>query len=133
MTVRPRAGFTTGKALFYGTAGLAVTNVNYQMNFEDFPNPNFSKATFSNAIKEAKAGFIAGAGTEVKVSNKWAVKGEYLYTQFKMNGTTNNGSFIFINSSGNPTGNSTMVPNQVFTSNVKLKSNIFRIGFNYQF
>lgn len=133
MTVRPRAGWTAGKALIYGTGGLAVTNVNYQLNFEDFPPANFSKATASKTIKETKAGWTAGAGAEFKVSDKWSVKGEYLYTQFNTSGTTNNGSFVFLNSSGVPTGTPVLVPNQVFTSNVKLKSNNFRFGFNYRF
>ena len=133
MTVRPRAGFTAGKALIYGTGGLAVTNINYQMNFEDFPGAFASKATASNTIKETKAGWTAGAGAEFKVSDKWSVKGEYLYTQFNTSGTTNNGSFVFTNASAIPSGSPTLVPNQIFTNNVKLKSNNFRFGFNYRF
>lgn len=87
MTVRPRAGFTAGKALIYGTGGLAVTNLNYQMNYEDFPaNPPvffvISKGTASKTIKETKAGWTAGGGAEFKISDNWSVKGEYLYTQF---------------------------------------------------
>ncbi len=109
MTVRPRAGFTAGKALIYGTGGLAVTNINYQMNFEDFPNPTFTKATASNTIKETKAGWTAGAGAEFKVSDNWSVKGEYLYTQFNTSGTSNNGSFVGTNSSGIPVGNPFLV------------------------
>lgn len=133
MTVRPRAGFTAGKALIYGTGGLAVTNVNYQMNFEDFPGAFQSKATASNTIKETKAGWTAGAGAEFKVSDNWSVKGEYLYTQFNTSGTTNNGSFVFTNASAIPSGSPTLVPNQIFTSNVKLKSHHLRFGFNYRF
>ncbi len=137
MTVRPRAGFTAGKALIYGTGGLAVTNINYQMNYEDFPpNPPVNavqiKGTASNAIKETKAGWTAGAGAEFKIGDKWSVKGEYLYTQFNANGTTNNLSIATINSGGTSNG-STTIPNQIFTSDVKLKSHNFRFGFNYRF
>lgn len=138
MTVRPRAGFTAGKALIYGTGGLAVTNINYQMNFEDFPPtpPLFSingKAVSSNTIKETKAGWTAGAGAEFKISDKWSVKGEYLYTQFNAGGVSNNVVVTTINSSGGVNGTPTTVANQTLTNNVKLKSNNFRFGINYRF
>ncbi len=93
MTIRPKIGYATGKAFIYATGGLAFTSINYQMNFEDFPNPFQSKSTFSNAVKQTKTGWTAGAGAEFKVSNNWSVKGEYLYTQFNTTGTTNNGSY----------------------------------------
>lgn len=137
MTVRPRAGFTAGKALIYGTGGLAVTNVNYQLNYEDFPptppvNAVQIKGSASKTIKETKAGWTAGAGAEFKINDNWSVKGEYLYTQFNANGTTNNFSIATINSGGTSNG-STAIPNQILTSDVKLKSHNFRFGFNYRF
>lgn len=137
MTVRPRAGFTAGKALIYGTGGLAVTNVDYLMNYEDFPatppvNAVQIKGSASKTIKETKAGWTAGAGAEFKISNRWSVKGEYLYTQFNLSETTNNLSIATINSGGTSNG-STAIPNQILSSDVKLKLHKFRLGFNYRF
>ncbi|MFV0389439.1 MAG: outer membrane protein [Pyrinomonadaceae bacterium] len=137
MTIRPRAGVAVGRALIYGTGGLAVTNVNYQMNFEDFPpNPPVgyiaSKGTASNTIKETKAGWTAGAGAEFKINDNWSVKGEYLYTEFKTNGTSNNASFVTINSSGGASG-LTSLPNQIFNDYVKLQTHHFKFGVNYRF
>lgn len=136
MTVRPRAGFSAGKTLIYGTGGLAVTNLNYQMKFEDFPpistSSSNSKATADKMIKETKAGWTAGAGAEFKINDKWSVKGEYLYTQFNTSGNTNNMSVVFLNPAG-AVSNVIQTPNQIFTSDVKLKSHHFRFGVNYRF
>lgn len=138
MTVRPRAGVAVGRALIYGTGGLAVTNVNYQMNFEDFPaNPPVgfisSKGTASTSVKETKAGWTAGAGAEFKINDSWSFKGEYLYTQFNADGTANNFLVATINSSGGVSGTPQSVTGQIFTSDVKLKSHHFRFGINYRF
>lgn len=119
MTVRPRAGYAVKRALIYGTGGLAVTNLNYQMNFTDSFN-----AKANNTINKTKAGWTAGVGAEFRVSDKWSVKGEYLYTNFKATGSSNN--------IVDP-GQNLVFVNQILNNDVKLESHNFRFGFNYRF
>jgi outer membrane immunogenic protein len=120
-TARPRVGITFGKALVYGTAGLAVTNIRHQELFTD---------TFANALefggnKENRTGWTAGGGVEFKLASHWSAKGEYLYTGFgKVSSTSTNltadvapGSF----------------PTNVFTHSADFHANIVRAGLNYRF
>jgi len=112
--------------------GLAVTNINYQMNFVDTPpvnRPTLSRATASKTIKKSQAGWTAGGGAEIKIDDKWSVKGEYLYTQFNVTETSNNLSATFATLPGQVVTH----PDQVFTHTIKLKSNILRFGINYRF
>lgn len=132
MTLRPRIGFTTGKALIYGTAGLAMSDIKYQMIFADAPSGVYNKLA-TNKIDATKAGIAAGAGAEFKISNKGSVKIDYLYTQVKTSATSNNFTAGTFNASGDLIGNPTPFPNQVFTNQIKLKSQNLRIGFNYRF
>ena len=120
-TVRPRVGATFGRALFYVTGGLAVTNLNYRATFTD----TFATALETGRIDETKAGWTAGGGLEYQVRQHWSVKGEYLYADF-----------------GDETASSTNLtaftppiafPTNVFTHTADLRSHIFRFGFNYRF
>lgn len=120
-TVRPRLGFAAGKALFYGTGGLAVTNLRYQGVFTD----TFATAAENRELAPNKAGWIAGGGLEYKVAQHWSVKGEYLYAHF-----------------GDETGTSTNLtafsppisfPTNVFTHTVDLRSHFVRFGVNWHF
>jgi outer membrane immunogenic protein len=124
LTARPRIGITHGKALIYGTGGLAVTNIHDRVLFTD---------TFANALEggggnENKAGWVAGAGIEYQVKSHWSVKGEYLYAEFgKVSATSTN---LIATASG---GAATSFPTNVFTHSADLHANIIRAGLNYRF
>jgi outer membrane immunogenic protein len=119
-TARPRVGVTFGKALVYGTAGVAITKVKFGQLFTD---------TFDSALEFGndsvnKAGWTAGGGVEFKLASHWSAKGEYLYAGFgdESHSSTNlttatEGSF----------------PSSVFTQKVDLHANIIRAGINYRF
>lgn len=119
LTARPRIGVTFGKALVYGTAGLAVTNIHYNGLFTD----TFADALEFASASENKAGWTAGGGVELKLASHWSAKGEYLYAGFgdvtktSTNLTTTLGDF----------------PSSVFTHKTDLHSNMFRVGLNYRF
>lgn len=122
ITVRPRVGFVSGPVLFYGTGGLASTNVNYQEVFTD----TFATAHENGGVDTTQNGWAAGAGAEVKLPNKhWSVKGEYLRADFGQVKTTSTNLTAFTPRISFPTN--------VFTHNADLQSNLFRFGINFHF
>jgi outer membrane immunogenic protein len=63
-TLRGRLGFAVGDLLLYGTAGLAVVNLD----------------TYDEA--QTIGGWVAGIGAEYMVTETVSLKAEYLYTNF---------------------------------------------------
>ena len=75
-TARAKLGFASGKALFYGTGGLAFGNVSYQSDFsDDYENG----AVSSSSSSEVKLGWSAGGGVEWMMTESVSLKLEYLY------------------------------------------------------
>ena len=133
MTARPRVGVAVGNAMIYGTGGLAVTDVNYAATFTD----TFGNATESAAFKKNKAGWTLGGGAEVKVANRWSIKGEYLYTDFGSISVTSNNlnaaSIASIANTPNIPGPSVAYTQNVFTHSSDLRTNNVRFGVNFHF
>jgi len=128
MTARPRVGLALPKAVIYGTAGLAVTNIKQSGSFS-FTNDNPpGRGSESSSYSETKAGWAAGAGIEFKVAQRWSVKGEYLYSQFGRTSLTSN-NMQNISNGGNPF----TTPDEFFTRSTDLKSHSIRFGINYRF
>lgn len=120
VTLRPRLGISIGKAMAYGTGGLALTNVQYNALFTD----TFATAHESASIDKMKAGWVAGGGGEFRVSHRWSVKGEYLYggvkpSTFSTNLTAFSPPIAF--------------PSSGFTHTATLRPHIARGGVNYRF
>ena len=120
-TVRPRLGFAAGRALFYGTGGIAVTNLKYRGVFSD----TFATAAETRELSANKMGWIAGGGLEYKVAQHWSVKGEYLYANFGDEKGTSTNLTAFTPPIAFPTN--------VFTHAVDLRSHFVRFGFNWHF
>lgn len=120
-TVRPRAGFTSGKTLFYGTAGVAVHSFHYKSVFSD----TFATAAESATADANKTGWIAGGGVEYKLHPHWSLKGEYLYADFGQVKVTSTNLTAFSPPIAFPTN--------VFTHNADLISHIVRGGVNWHF
>jgi len=120
-TVRPRVGVTAGKALFYATGGLALTDLNYQALFTD----TFATAHENGGFSKTKAGWTGGAGAEFKIGSRWSAKGEYLFTDFRRSSVT----------STNLTAFSPSMPfaSNTFTHSTDLKVHNVRFGINYHF
>jgi outer membrane immunogenic protein len=119
-TLRPRLGFTTHRAMIYGTGGMAVTNLTYSFDFAD------TFASGANASTRAETfhlGWTGGAGVEFSTSPHWRIKGEYLYASFgQLSGTSNNLS-----------NGGAKFPDAVFTHTADLRTHHFRFGFSYRF
>jgi outer membrane immunogenic protein len=82
-TARPRLGYAWNQTLFYGTGGLAVTDVKFSQSYSD----NINNPPEGNGIESASAsktllGWTVGGGAEQALTQNWTVKAEYLYTNF---------------------------------------------------
>jgi outer membrane immunogenic protein len=121
MTVRPRFGYAAGGLLIYGTAGLAVTNLDYQATFTD----TYATAAENGGVTKKQTGFAAGVGLEHKIGSKLSFKGEYLYARFGSVSTTSTNLSAYT-----PL---VQLPGAVFTHSANLNANIVRAGINYRF
>lgn len=122
-TARPRFGVAGGPVMLYGTAGVAITNMNYQALFLD----TFASAHESGSVDEIRPGWVAGGGVEFKIGGgkHWSMRGEYLFADFGQVKTTSTNLTAFTPPIAFPTN--------VFTHQSELQQHIFRTGFNYRF
>ena len=75
-TMRPRLGGIWGRFMFYGTAGLAFGSVRHSANTNFLP---VGTEQYPATIDETKAGWAAGAGTEIALNHRWGLGFEYLH------------------------------------------------------
>ncbi len=121
-TARPRVGVVFGHALFYGTAGGAVTNVKYTALFTD----TFATAHESASLEDKRAGWVVGAGGGIQpLLTICRFKGEYLYSGFGTSTVTSNNLTAFTPPIAFQTN--------VFTHTVSLHAKIARAGINFRF
>ena len=80
-TVRIRAGFAPGRALFYLTGGAAFTTV----------KPSVGALPYGGGFEP---GWTAGAGAEYALTDNWTAKFEYLFADFQ-HATCGIGSCLF--------------------------------------
>jgi outer membrane immunogenic protein len=71
-SVRARLGYAVDDVLFYGTAGWAISNIDYGVTV---PSDTFSDSLTHN-------GWTAGAGAELAVTDQLTARLEYRYTDF---------------------------------------------------
>lgn len=120
-TVRPRVGRVFGRFLVYGTAGLAITDLEYTALFSD----TFANASEHGAITRHKPGWTAGGGVEFKPARRWSFKAEMLYADFAGIHTTSTNLMAFTPSIAFPTN--------VFTHRASLRTDVYRGGLNFHF
>jgi outer membrane immunogenic protein len=70
---RGRLGYAAGKALFYGTGGYAVAQIDTKLTAAPGGTDSFSSTV---------GGWTAGGGIEYALTSNWILRGEYRYTQF---------------------------------------------------
>lgn len=75
LTLRGRLGFTSGNALFYGTAGLAAGHASYSAAPGEWIAPETAEA--SGFV----GGAVGGVGVEFALTDNMSVKTEGLYYQ----------------------------------------------------
>src|SRR5215831_4135508 len=126
LTLRPRLGIAANNWLFYGTGGLALTNLQGQFLFTD-GNANGSVV---GAVQEAdvnsiRAGYIVGGGIETALTSQLRLRAEYDYVDF--------GTVYAHETSSNFQCCFTPPATQPFTQSMALKANMVRVGLNYSF
>ena len=123
LTARPRVGYVFDRTLVYATGGIAVTNLNFDQNFQDLPplcNP-VPACSETASRRSTRVGYALGAGLEYALRDNWTAKGEYLYLNF---GSTNVSGLL-----GTPVvGSGTAT----FNNSVQLDAHVFRFGANYR-
>lgn len=72
---RVRVGYATGRFLPYVTGGVATGNVN-----STFSSSNTANSFTPSRRDDMETGWQLGGGVETKVSDRWSVGLEYLYT-----------------------------------------------------
>ena len=77
-TARPRLGVAAGNWLFYGTGGLAVTELKASWRYSD----TIGTARENASASSTKAGWVAGGGVETALPGNWLIGAEYLYVKF---------------------------------------------------
>jgi outer membrane immunogenic protein len=113
-TLRPRLGFVSGDWLFYGTIGLAVTDVKSSFNYADTHSPG---RVASMSVSDTKTGWVGGLGAAYAFDPQWSVRGEWLYADF-----------------GNVHGTAATADGFIkFDSEASVKANLFRVGLDYRF
>jgi outer membrane immunogenic protein len=120
-TTRGRLGVAVDNWLFFGTGGVAFTNLNGNFSLSD----TFATAAESASLSSTKAGYAVGGGVEAGLWGRWTVKAEYLYVNFGTVSTTSNNLTAFTPPIA--------FPANAFTHSIDLKANIARLGLNYRF
>jgi len=115
-TLQTRLGLSIGKALIYGTTGMALTRIKYHHAFVD----DFTPARETASTSRVRLGWVIGAGIEYGLTKNWTIKGEYLYINFRK---------VSIGESAL----TTPVSRDQFSHSLDLDTNVIRIGINYKF
>jgi outer membrane immunogenic protein len=119
-TLRPRVGFAYNNLLFYGTGGVALTELRANFRYTD----NLGPAVETGSLSQLKAGWTVGGGVEVGVAQRWSIKAEYLYADFGSVSTISNNLVIVAPLAA--------FPANIFHHSTDLKANIARLGLNYR-
>jgi outer membrane immunogenic protein len=125
-TIRGRAGWSVQNWLLYVTGGAAWTNIGQTGHAEFISGCGGGPACTTNASSSTtKAGWVAGAGVEYKVSRQWSVRAEYLHYDF---GSTS--ANLPNLGSGGGVG---VTAGSDFAQTINLKEDVVRVGANYKF
>jgi outer membrane immunogenic protein len=113
-TLRPRIGYVWDQWLFYGTAGVATSDVKMTVNLTDNRSASDAISVSDNATK---TGWTGGVGAGYALGPHLSVKGEYLWADFgdvQITRTPPSG-YVALN------------------ADAKVRSNIIRVGLDYRF
>ncbi|MEZ5853613.1 MAG: outer membrane beta-barrel protein [Hyphomicrobiaceae bacterium] len=82
-TLRGRAGYTFGRMLVYGTAGLAFADIDQNIQ----KGRNAGEQVVSEGSRSY--GYVVGGGVEYAFDRNWLGRVEYLYSNYGMDTFTN--------------------------------------------
>ena len=117
-TVRGRAGWAVNNLLFYGTGGLAVTDLRASNSLVT----DYQTGSGSWGASTTKAGWVAGAGVEWGVVRNWTLRAEYLYVHFSP-----------ITANGVVASSAAFGYGSAISTSTDLSAHIARAGINYRF
>jgi outer membrane immunogenic protein len=122
-TLRGRLGLVEGNAMAYFTGGLAIAEVEQCVNIEP-ASPCDHNPDLVFAFEGKRMGFVAGAGVEMRLTERLSLKGEYLYTRLKEKQFDSANGFDWSNRGGG-----------IVYNHVKFEqdAHLLRLGLNYHF
>jgi outer membrane immunogenic protein len=147
-TLRGNIGFLVHpKIMVYGTGGLAVGGVGV-----DYLSGINGGSLLPGSVNTTRVGYAVGAGVEGKIDQHWSVRGQYMFVDlgsFSTNlgvgpgataSTTVTGALTPVLGPNGPTGFNTQTTTTTSTTTstaaqvrTRLRDNVFKLGFNYQF
>ncbi|TGN84336.1 hypothetical protein EOW77_0023125 [Bradyrhizobium yuanmingense] len=120
-----RAGYlVTPNVLLYGLGGLALGHLTYPDGFPD------SEAQVGGKNGKWVAGYVAGAGGEVKLTDSWSLRGEYRYMHFGYDRNEPSGNSQTSVSGG---GTTTSTNSTVNRQHIDADFHVGKVGLVYQF
>ncbi|MFK4487807.1 opacity protein-like surface antigen [Bradyrhizobium sp. USDA 336] len=120
-----RAGYlVTPNVLLYGLGGLALGHLTYPDSFPD------SEAQVGGKNGKWVAGYVAGAGGEVKLTDSWSLRGEYRYMHF---GYDRNEPWGNSQTSVSGGGTTTSTNSTVNRRHIDADFHVGKVGLVYQF
>jgi outer membrane immunogenic protein len=123
-TLRGRAGYAVDRALFYGTAGVAMSKIDYSNSYIAFSPLGLGFDVESTAASKTKLGWVIGAGVDYALTANWIVSAEYVHIDL---GSINAVGAVTA-TAGGPGG-----PAATFEFSTRLKSDIVRASIAYKF
>jgi outer membrane immunogenic protein len=124
-TLRARGGLAFDRWLVFATGGLAIghfrsdTGIVYGANGT---SPVFANSAHFGSSEQTRVGFAVGGGFEYAFDNNWSAKAEYLFMDF--------GTWSYASPLTGPAG---VAPGYSWTTSVRSREHIARVGINYRF
>jgi opacity protein-like surface antigen len=116
-----RVGYlVTPRVLLYGLGGLELGHFTYPDSEDRFGGKNGKWV----------AGYTVGAGGELKVTDRWSLRGEYRYLHFNVN---RNEASISSSISGDGANSFTIASNDATTRQIRADLHLGKIGLAYTF
>jgi outer membrane immunogenic protein len=127
-TLRARGGIAFDRLFLYATGGLAFANLQSTTNVSFGTvagNPVYNGAIHIGSESWTRAGWVIGAGGEYAFAPHWSVKAEYLYMDF--------GTHTYLSPLVAATAPAVVGPGYSWTTSVRERFHIARVGINYKF
>jgi outer membrane immunogenic protein len=96
-TFRARAGFSFNNVWIFGTAGLALAQIDDHWGY-GFTRPIGSATPFSDSqfkLDEVRSGFVYGGVIEAPITRNWTGRAEVMYVNFGSQSSTISGTPAF--------------------------------------
>jgi hemoglobin/transferrin/lactoferrin receptor protein len=125
-TLRGRVGVAFDRFMVYGTGGLAFAGeTERRTQYIGTRGPDTTSPSFTEEDDATRVGWTIGGGGEFALTERWSLKGEYLYSRF------GDESFRFADARGGVGGEYDTVTGRNDSNDLDLHT--IKIGVNYRF